>query len=155
MNILSDKKFKGAVVYFALGSVVELFRMLGNMVNMAYQSEMKTRNSIIPYSIGGGVTLAGILFIGHSAEFLRYTPFVLITGQILIFSLLVFHLRKMITLNIAYKRLGKYLLQSLLFATAVFTYSFSSNIIISILVCGVFGLFLLFQFIQIQKEGRG
>ncbi|MBH49053.1 MAG: hypothetical protein CME71_12870 [Halobacteriovorax sp.] len=151
ISLLADSKFHGAFVFFALGAVVELFRMLGNMVNMAYQSEMRTKDSILSYVYGGLVTLCGIVFISHNPENLYYTPFVLILGQFTIFSSLFLRLRKIITINYPVKALLKFLFLGLLLLPALF-FRKDPNLIISVVVCSVCGLYLLFLFYQIQKE---
>lgn len=151
MNVLADVKFKGSYKYLALGAVVELFRMLGNMVNMAYQSEMKTRKSIGSYALGGGVTLIGIILISKNVDYLKFTPFVLILGQILIFTSLIYNLQKLITINFPLKRLLKYVLMCTPFIGATFLNK-NMGIVPSLLICGIFGLYLLFLFYQIQKE---
>lgn len=151
LNVLADDKFKGAIAYFSLGAVYELFRMLGNMVNMAFQSEMKTKNAISSYAFGGALTLMGILLISFHHEYLYATPYVLITGQFAIFIFLFSNLRKMMKIESNIKRLIKYLVMSLPFLLSSFLYN-QRNILISILTCGVFGLYLLFLFYKIQKD---
>lgn len=151
LNVLADDKFKGAIAFFSLGAVYELFRMLGNMVNMAFQSEMKTKKAISSYAFGGALTLAGILLISFHHEYLYATPYVLIMGQLAIFIFLFFNLKKMIKIESNVKRLIKYLVMSLPFLLSSFLYN-QRNILISILTCGVFGLYLLFLFYRIQKD---
>lgn len=151
LNILADDKFKGAMIYFSFGAVYELFRMLGNMVNMAFQSEMKTKSAISSYVLGGVITLAGILFISMNQEYLYATPYVLIAGQWTIFLSLFINLKKLIRIESVTQKLLKYLLLSMPFLISVFFYE-KRNLIVSVIVCGAFGLYLLFLFHQIQKD---
>jgi O-antigen/teichoic acid export membrane protein len=151
LNVLADDKFRGAITFFALGAVLELFRMLGNMVNMAYQSEMKTKSAISSYAIGGVITLSGILFISWHTEYLFLTPAILILGQFSIFLSLFFNLKKLMNVESVLKKVLLSILKGLPFLLVVFLYDYR-NLYISIFTCGVCGLYLLFLFHQIQKD---
>lgn len=151
ISLLADSKFHGAFTFFALGSIVELFRMLGNMVNMAYQSEMRTKDSIVSYVCGGVVTLSGIIYISLNPGYLRFTPFVLILGQATIFLFLFAKLGRIITINYPINKVFKYFGAGLLFLPALI-FKDEPTIIVSTIVCFVFGLYLLFLFYKIQKE---
>ena len=151
MNLLADSKFQGAFMYFALGAVVELFRMLGNVVNMAYQSEMRTKDSVLSYVSGGLVTLCGILFISMNPNYLRYTPFVLILGQLVIFLSLFIKLKQIINIEIPYTKILKYFMLGLVFLPSLFLQN-EAEIFISSSICFIAGLYLLFLFHSIQKE---
>lgn len=151
LNILADDKFSGAVAFFSLGAVCELFRMLGNMVNMAFQSEMKTKKAISSYAAGGVLTLMGVMFICFNRELLYVTPYVLIIGQFAIFLTLFLNLKKIMKIDSVVTKLTQYLLMSLPFLLSTFLYN-QKTILISILTCAVFGLYLLFLFYKIQKD---
>lgn len=151
LNILADDKFKGAIVFFALGAVCELFRMLGNVVNMAFQSEMKTKNSISSYVLGGVITLSGILFISFNQHYLSYTPIVLIVGQFTIFTSLLLNLKKMIRVENVIKKIASSFLMCVPFLIAILFYE-KRSFVISVVVCAVFGSYLLFLFHRVQKD---
>ncbi len=151
MNLLADPKFQSAFIYFALGAVAELFRMLGNIVNMAYQSEMRTKDSILPYAFGGLVTLCGIIFISINPYYLNYTPFALIIGQVVIFLSLFIKLKKIIKIYFPLMKMLKYFLLGLIFLPSLLLQK-DINMLTSSIVCGLSGLYLLFLFHTIQKE---
>lgn len=151
MNVMAHEKFKNAYIFFALGSIVEMFRMTGSMVNLAFHSEMKTAKSVKSYMIGGTVTLVGIVWISLNVDMLYLTPYILILGQLLIFLFLFWKLKSILKIKNHFGILLKYAVLGLVFLFALFVEK-GSNIYISIGVCFVFGLYLLFLFQKIQKE---
>lgn len=151
INVLADDKFQNATKFFALGSVFEFFRMLGNISNMAFQSEMKTKKAIAPYGFGGCITFFGILFISTNTEYIHYTPHVLIAGQFVIFQYLLFNQKKIMKVNFIGKKIIKYLIMSMPFLLSLYLVPYR-NLLVSIMACGTFGLYLLFLFYKIQKE---
>ena len=151
INVLADGKFQNATKFFALGSVYEFFRMLGNMNNMAFQSEMKTKKAILPYAVGGLLTISGIVYISFNPEFISYTPHVLIAGQYVIFQSLLTNQRKMMTIVFPGKQIFKSILMSLPFLLSLYVVPYK-NLMVSIATCGVFGVYLLFLFYKIQKD---
>lgn len=153
LNVLADDKFKGAVAFFSFGAVCELFRMLGNMVNMAYQSEMKTKKAVSSYALGGVLTFLGIIFISFNDKLLYATPYVLIAGQFAIFSSLFLNLKKIMKIESVSRKSIQYLFMCSPFFISCFLYN-KINLSISILTCVVFGLYLLFLFHRIQKDNQ-
>jgi O-antigen/teichoic acid export membrane protein len=142
MRILADIKFVNAGRYLALGAVVELCRMSGNVFNMATQSEMQTHKAIGPYLTGGFVTLIGVLFVSHQSQFIYLTPYLLMLGQLIALVLLWRSVQKMFTVKIAFPHLIKSLLISVIFLSAMFLKSYSGDLIISLAITAAYGIFL-------------
>jgi len=151
MNVMADAKFKNAFIYFALGSVVELFRMMGSMVNLAFHSEMKTSKSIQSYMLGGTITFVGIIWVSQNVEMLYLTPYILMLGQFLILVSLLWKLKSLIRIKNPINVIAKYLGLSLVFLLAMVIRQ-EQNTYISLSICFIFGLYLLFLFQKIQKE---
>lgn len=151
MNVMADAKFKNAFIYFALGSVIELLRMMGSMVNMAFHSEMKTGKSVKAYMLGGTVTLVGIVYVSLNVDMLYLTPYILILGQLLISLSLFWRLKKLITIKNPITIIAKYAAMGLVFLLALLVEQ-NQNIYVSFGVCFLFGLYLLFIFHKIQRE---
>lgn len=144
MRVLADVKFKNSGHYLALGACVEFLRMLGNTFTMATQSEMKTHKAIGPYLSGGAITLIGILYISHHPEYVKFTPFCLMTGYLTAFIYLFFNVRKMIKINLSVENLMKCFLSAFIFLTALLLSRFSNGLAFSIGIDFVFGMFFLF-----------
>ena len=154
MQVLADVKFKNAYQYLALGAVVEILRMLGNIFTMATQSEMKTHKAIVPYLSGGAVTVIGVLFICRHPEYVRMTPFCLMAGYLVSLINLRFNVGKIIKVEMNYKAFLKAFMLSLVFLTAQFFSTFSSSMTYSILIAGFYGLIFAFFMYQSYLQGK-
>lgn len=156
MRVLADVKFKNSGIFLALGAVVELLRMLGNVFNSATQSEMKTHKAIVPYIAGGVITLIGVFVICARPEWAPYTPYCLMAGQLTALILLAINVKSMIHVTVDFGLVLRSILFSLVFLTALFFKSYSENMLKSILVNVFYGLFLLFllyrSYLQGEKE---
>lgn len=154
MRVLADVKFKNSGHYLALGAGVEFLRMLGNTFTMATQSEMKTHKAIGPYLSGGAITLLGILFISHHPEYVKLTPFCLMAGYLTSTLLLLFNVKKLITIDLNLVHLLKCFFSALIFLLALSLSHFSTNLLYSIGICFVFGLAFLFYLYQSYSKQK-
>lgn len=148
LRILADAKFKNSGYYLALGAIVELFRMLGNVFTMATQSEMKTHKAIGPYLSGGAITLFGILFICQHPELVKYTPYCLMAGYLTALLYLVVNIAKMIPIRLSGLPLLKSVIMSLLFLSALFLSNYSEKLIYSLGIATFYGFILIFFLYQ-------
>lgn len=155
MNVLADAKFKNAYQYLALGALVEFFRMSGNIFSMATHSEMKTNKAIGPYLLGGAITIIGVLAICKKPDYVYLTPFCLMAGYLAALIYLRINVGKIIEVKIQYGTIFKSCSISLIFLTGLLLTRFSENILSSLLVVGLYGLFfafLMYQAYLSQKE---
>ena len=154
LRILADIKFKNSVKFIALGAIVELFRMVGNIFNSATHAEMKTHKAMIPYLAGGALTLLSVFYICKHPALVAFTPFCLMIGHLTALLFLGRNVKSMISIQIDFKSLLKSILISLVFLTALFFNRFSSNLFASILICGFFGLILSYFLFQTYKKSE-
>jgi len=124
---------------------------MGSMVNLAFHSEMKTSKSIQSYMLGGTITFVGIIWVSQNVEMLYLTPYILMLGQFLILVSLLWKLKSLIRIKNPINVIAKYLGLSLVFLLAMVIRQ-EQNTYISLSICFIFGLYLLFLFQKIQKE---
>ncbi len=145
IRILADSKFKNSFYFLAVGAFVEILRMTGNLLTMATQSEMKTHKAIGPYLTGGMFTLISILIISHNPQWIDATPFILICGYLIAVILLWRSVGSLFTIHLQGKQLFKAAVISSPLLGAFFLKEFNINIISSIIITGLFGLYLSFM----------
>ncbi len=144
LRVLADVKFKNSGKFLALGALVELLRMSGNVFTMATQSEMKTHKAIGPYLTGGALTLLGIIYISHHPEYVAYTPLVLMIGYLAALTFLIISVGKIIQIRLDLFKLLKTILVSLIFITGLIFSQYSDSLGLSILINTLYGLVLLY-----------
>lgn len=154
MRILADVKFKNAYYYLALGAVVEILRMLGNIFGIATQSEMKTHKAIVPYLSGGAVTILGVLLICNHPGYVKLTPFCLMAGYLVALFFLRFNVGRIIKVVMNYRVFLKAFILSLIFLTALFLTSLSTSIIYSAVITGFYGLIFTFFMYKSYLQGK-
>jgi O-antigen/teichoic acid export membrane protein len=155
LRVLADVKFKNSVEFLALGACVELLRMTSNVFTMATQSEMKTYKAIGPYLIGGILTLFGVIYISHNPQYVSHTPIVLMIGYVSTLVLLINSVGKILKIELNVIKLLKICIISLVFISGLLFYKYSDNLVISILINTIYGLFFIFllyrNYIQSKK----
>jgi O-antigen/teichoic acid export membrane protein len=154
LRILADVKFKNSGMYLALGAIVELFRMLGNIFNTATHSEMRTHKAIAPYLCGGLITLVGVLIISSHPQFVEYTPMCLMAGHLTALILLAVNVKGMIKIHVDKKIIFNCILTSLIFLTALFFKKLGDSLMYSILLNAVYGLVLLWFLYKSYSDKR-
>lgn len=154
LRVLADVKFKNSVKFLAIGALVEFFRMIGNIFNMATQSEMKTHKAMLPYLSGGAVTLVSVLLICKNPSWVNFTPLALIAGHLTAMIMLAKNVNKMFTLQFDPKMFFKSVIPSLFFLSALFFASFSHSLLISILINAVYSLFFAFLLYKSYEKAR-
>jgi O-antigen/teichoic acid export membrane protein len=64
LRVLVSPQFQDAVAFIMLGAVIELFRVLGNLLGNAAHVRRKTKSLAMPYAAGSMTALALIYFAG-------------------------------------------------------------------------------------------
>lgn len=154
LRVLADVKFKNSVKYLALGAVVEIFRMFGNVFTMATHSEMKTYKTVGPYLAGGAITLIGILYICKHPQLVAFTPFCLILGHLTALTYLTISVKRMFEFKLPVSTILKCILISSIFLSALLLSKFSDNLLNSILINVAYGLILILFLYQSYKKSR-
>jgi len=153
-NLLVAKKFHEAYIYVMLGSLIEFFRVITNIVYMVSQSEVKTNTTILPYSIGFIFTIVSLYFFDMSDK-LWVIPLVLALSYSVIFSVLFINMRKLLDIKInIYNLIKSFLLASPIFLIFLFDYENSMiKTLITIFISGIYFLFISYLIIQKQILG--
>ena len=152
ISFSGSEKYKPAIYFLSIGIWAETFRAIGNIFSLIGQSELKTSKTIIPYFAGGIVTVA-LLFASQKGHvFESFLPFALIVGHLTVCTGLYFKFKGSFHINIHLRRLTQQVLWCLLFLLVIPLYGMSQNLIATILILGVFGLYLLFIQLKAMKR---
>lgn len=140
-NLLVAQKFHEAYIYVMIGSMIEFFRVIINIVYMVSQSEVKTNTTIIPYSIGFIFTIGSLYFFDMSDK-LWMIPLVLAASYSMTFIVLFIYMRKLLDIKINIFNLSK----SFLIASPmllIFLIDYKNSMIQTLSIIVISGLYLL------------
>jgi len=143
VNILADPKFKGASVFIVYGAWIELFRMTTIILASIAHSEMQTTSLMKSYFFGGLVSVLGVYFGMRTEHYEQVIPAMLVAGGMLTLVIMYHDMKKLMRFQLGFNRIVKATLLSLPFAGAVFFYSDRQNLMLSlgmVLVCGLYFL---------------
>lgn len=102
IRILAAEKFWDAYIFISIGIIVEFFRMTNNILSLATHSEMKTKDTVVPYFAGGIITFLTVLYGSQSEYFKIATPTFIVLGNILVFFLIRVKVRKLFIIDFNY-----------------------------------------------------
>lgn len=155
MRVLADIKFINAGKFLALGALIEFLRMTASLFNLAMHAEMKTNKAFVPYFVGGGLTLLGVIYISIHPQLVGLTPLVLGGGYFISMIFLFKSSKRIMKIKIDFKMLTRFIFISLIFLIPLFFKSLNQSLFISIEFCFVFGVFLLYLFYRQYKINDG
>ena len=140
--IIDSSKLNKELIYvFKIGIGIEFLKILINILKQITTSEYKTSKIIFPYILGIVLFLIGIFALNIT---LSDFPFLLCLSYSLIACLSIFSFNKIIKITFNYKKLIKLKLTLM----PVFICLIFFNNLISFVLCGLFFLLVLYQFIN-------
>jgi O-antigen/teichoic acid export membrane protein len=153
MRLLVDAKYTQFYLFLAFGMIIQLFRMLSNLLSFAGQAEMQNRPLMYSYGVGALITLAGTLYFTNSQYDLFYViPAVLMVSAATSFLILFFISKKILSIHFEAVPIVKMLLMTLPFLLSLLLNNYHTSTLASFVILGVFGLyFLLIQFVFYKK----
>jgi len=137
-----------------LGSFVEFFRIITNIIYSVSQSEMKTTSTIWPYALGAMTVVGGVLLTMYLAEPMKliYIPMILVlAGVVLCFSMYI-SMRRILPIRIDFIFIGLSALYSLPFFIMFLVRNYFDTLMRSIFLCGIFGLYLLWVIWKLHQH---
>ena len=137
----SSKLNKELIYIFKIGIGIEFLRILINILKQITISEYKTKKIVFPYILGVVFFLIGIFVIDN---ILSDFPFLLFLSYSLITCLSLLSFNKIIKITFNYQKLIKLKLTLM----PVFICLIFFNNLISFVLCGLFFLLVLYQFIN-------
>ena len=136
-NYIDSKKF------IVLGAIIEFMRVIINQLNKISHFEKKTKNNILPFILGGVITLMFFIFFQFSR--IEDIYYVLILSQVVILILSYFLMNRLIDIriNISILRL---IIYSLPFTLGLIPLFNSNNFFVNIILLICYGLYFLLLF---------
>jgi O-antigen/teichoic acid export membrane protein len=152
-HFLLDEKFHQAYIFVFFGAFIELFRMLTNLFSSIAHSEYNTKSLIKPYMLGGLASVVGVVV----SCFTSYYEILIPTSLVLSGAITYFYMYKNMREVVGEFQLNKRLsYQTVLLSTPLLLviplYQYSTNLMLTVLLLGVFGLYFLFVQYKIYKS---
>ena len=85
LKVLVAPQFQDAILFFMLGSAIEMFRVLGNLLSSAAHVRRNTKALAIPYAMGSMIVLIFIYFAGTWHLEIGWAGVGLLVGTIVMF----------------------------------------------------------------------
>lgn len=155
VTILTHGKFSGAYLYVIFGAWIELFRMITGILSTASHSEMKTGYLVKAYFLGGVIATAGVISATFGSRFDLLIPTALVISGMVTLMVMYRQMHRIIHVKVGIRDIVKAGFISLPFAGALLFHSQRESIVVSLLVTGLFGTYLLVsQYLLFQRFNR-
>lgn len=143
-TILVDVKYASSFLFVIFGIWIEFFRMSSNLISTIAHSKMQTKTLVFPYAFGGIMVLLGTYVASFSQNYELLVPMVLIMASFLTFVTMYQKMNKIVIIELSVKNFLKILPYTFGFILALLFYEYAHNLILSIVITSVFGIYFLF-----------
>lgn len=143
VEIIVGPQYKQSSIFLIFGIWVEFFRMSSNLLSIAAHSKMNTRVLFTPYFIGGIGVLIGVYLAAHSNQYRVLIPLVLLIAGGTSSAVMLLKIKKLIRLKFRIKGFSTLILLSLFFPSALFFSTHSDNMLASLSIVFIYGLYFL------------
>lgn len=137
LNILVHEQYHHLAYIVVFGVFLELIRVLTNTVYTVSHSELKTEKSILPYALGGILSITGsivvVKFFQQDLNF--YLPVILIFASVVCFFVMYYKMNGLLPLSVSKNSLLKSVLPSIPLLFAYGVTKNSSSLIESLGIC--------------------
>lgn len=150
-KLLVASKFYEAYVYAMFGAMIEFFRVITNLVYTVSQSEVKTKTTILPYTVGFILTISSLYFFDMSEKLWMIPLFVGLANGV-IFFLLFKNMKKLLDIKIDFINILKsFVLVLPLFLVLLIPNS--QDLLQTILIISISGIYFIFLiYYTVQKN---
>lgn len=104
LRVLVSPQFQDAVAFIMLGAVIELFRVLGNLLSNAAHVRRKTKSLAMPYAAGSMTALALIYFAGAWRMELGWAAAALLFGAAVMLMVMWVGMRRQVRFTLDFGR---------------------------------------------------
>jgi O-antigen/teichoic acid export membrane protein len=145
LKLLVSSQYSDVVYLVIIGSLVEFLRATTNIFYSVSQSEMKTRSTLVPYGLGAVVVVAGLFLILDFASPMKiiYLPMLLFLAGLTSCVSMYKSMRKVLPISINGPFVIRSFFMTLPMALMLTLVEYSESFLVSFVVCGVSGLYLL------------
>ena len=147
--ILVDIKYASSFLFVIFGIWIEFFRMSSNLIATIAHSKMKTKELIFPYAFGGIIVLFGTFFGSFTENYKLIIPIVLIISGFVTFVTMFQQMNKIMKIDLYVKSFLKIVPYTFVFIFLALFYEYANNVILSIVVITVFGIYFIFALYKI------
>lgn len=152
VSILAHGKFAGAFIFVIFGAWIELFRMITGILSTAAHSEMQTGYLVRAYLWGGLLAIIGVVAATFGSRHDLLIPSALLVSGIVTMAVMYRQMHRIIRVKVGIRTIIRAGLLSVPFALASLFYGFRDNIIVSLAVTALFGVyFLLSQYFVYRR----
>jgi O-antigen/teichoic acid export membrane protein len=149
-KILVAEKFYEAYIYASIGAMIELFRVISNLVYHVSQSELNTKKTILPYLLGFGLMLIGLYSIDAS-ESLWKVPVVISVSYLITLIVMYKEMKKLLFIVLQWELFLKAVMISVPMI-GVWLLNLDKDFMNSILVMIAGGVYLVLSFYALLSD---
>ncbi|MBE3609029.1 oligosaccharide flippase family protein [Campylobacter californiensis] len=151
--LVADNYFE-AYIYTIFGAWISFFRASANIIANIAHAKMDTKKLIIPYVVGGILSVVCVFIATQSENYNILVPVALLLASFIGFFTMYLNMNKLVRIYIKVKIFITVFLYSLPLLISVYFYEYSHQIIYSISILSVYGIYFLFlMYIIIKKRG--
>lgn len=154
MTILVDLKYSDSYIYVIFGVWISFFRMSSNILSNVAHAKLKTEKLIYPYSVGGILSVFGVILASHLEYYNYYIPLSLLFASLLACVVMYIKMNKLVVIDIKMKNFYIVILFSIPFILSYYFSEYSNSIIYSVMIVGLFGLYFLYVLFLLIKRGQ-
>lgn len=152
INFLVDAKYHDVYIYTVFGIWIAFFRMSANMIANIAHAKLNTKKLILPYAVGGILSLVGTFVASQIENYNYFVPFILLLASFMGFVAMFFRMNKLVEIHLEFKIFLIVLLYSLPLLISTNFYEYSYQIEYSLGVLAVYGIYFLFVMYKIIKK---
>jgi len=153
MTILVDEKYFDSYIFAVLGVWIAFFKTSTNMIANIAHAQLKTGKLILPYAVGAFIAVIGVSFSCSLDNFEYAIPLSLILAGLLGFIVMFIQMNCLCKINFKVRNHYIVVFYSLPFTLSFLLSDYSSELIQSILILGVFGTYFLYVLYILVKRG--
>ncbi len=151
VTILVDEKYYSSYVFVMFGIWISFFRMSSNIISNIAHSKMKTKKLILPNIVGAIIAVTGVIIATDSENYNFYIPLALLLASMMSFFVNFRTMRGLLYINLKAKNFLIVSLFSLPLLIGLFFSEYSSNVLSSIFIVCIFGLYFCYSLYSFFK----
>jgi len=152
ITIVVDVKYYSSYMYTIFGIWISFFRMLTNLVSNIANAKLNTKKLILPYAVGGILSIIGVFISIQFENYQYFIPFSLLLASLCGFIVMFLKMNKLVKIKIKFKFYITVVLYSIPFMIGIYFYKFAHIIEYALIITILFGIYFLFIIYMLSKK---
>ena len=149
--LLVDSQYASSFIFIIFGIWIEFFRMSSSLISTIAHAKMRTMVLVFPYAFGGMLVLIGTYLGSMTSKYSWIIPIILVIAGGLTFFIMFIQVKKLIYIELIVKNFLYFSPYIGMLFFVPFCWQYANNLIVSLLVIGISGLWFLFGLYKFLK----